>query len=1025
VLETQGPYELEPGPTPTQPALLTRLVERTQIDGLGRPVKRRRGTENTNVSTVRDVFTATYVDSGARSVTAKTLFDETGGTPRWRTDVAKLDALGRVIREEEPAAVGTRVTTREYDSSGLLVKVTVPDPQTGAARAYTLAYDGLGRIVRASSPLDSPIDTTYTGLSTVIEQKADAALARRKQVDTDSFGRVTAVTEGVTNRATALYTYDAVDRVAKIVDADGIATDLAYDMRGLRTQITRGQTTLRYGYDLDGNRTSLIHPTVGAYDPAKDVSRWTYDPLDRLATSTPALRDWTSAIAKRYGPDGTSEQRATTYTYDEPDHGFGTGRLTRVETPVLTTSFHYTPEGQVSKEKRTWSIAPLGVVWSHTSEQTATYGPTGNVLTVAHPDGQTTSRWSYDDRGRDARVDVTGGITTFASLTRNASGFLTQRNTPVTNLRQTWTRDAEGRVTASEIKGTWGCSPSTSCPFTTIAGETLVFDALGDVFSVLDRGRGDLLRFAYDERDQLIAANTHGNSHYVATLQYSTAGKLSKAKVTSDLPDAGVTNRDVSYDYARRGSTDTADPDAVRALRDVLSNAEIATLVYDASGNLKSKTAPGSSDTFTYDGHDRLREAVNGAGCSEIYYYDHSGDRALTHRTGCGTAATVRHHFGGTELFHTAPGVVSKSTVDVAFARSPVLRVTRAAGSSATVEHLFHGVLGSLLATTNTAGQGTSRFGYGAFGEVLYAEGPEAAKFDHRFNGKADDAATKLRYYGARYYDPLTLTWTQADPLYRFLPEAGLLEPRRMSLYMFSLNNPVRFVDPDGRSVGGVLGGIAAGAAEGVRTVVKKAAAAAGGELLAWMTGLGVVEGVAVGAAVGLVALVFVIPRAENEVPLNCGDYNHHCWQKYTERLVAANQKVEAAKAARREAIRARAQELAKPAGTRIHLFRGVTQLHEGYENATRGIAVPIGGHDDPHLHNGGDTESIFTSWTTLEHVAEDFALKSGQGVVLDSWFTKSRLVPSPDEHTEGEILVVGPVTGAGVRVVPEGSDQW
>src|SRR5690606_35041633 len=64
--------------------------------------------------------------------------------------------------------------------------------------------------------------------------------------------------------------------------------------------------------------------------------------------------------------------------------------------------------------------------------------------------------------------------------------------------------------------------------------------------------------------------------------------------------------------------------------------------------------------------------------------------------------------------------------------------------------------------------------------------------------GKEHDQLTDLYYYGFRYFDPLSLTWTQADPLYRFVPDLAYDEPRRMNLYVFSLQNPLRFVDPNG-----------------------------------------------------------------------------------------------------------------------------------------------------------------------------------------------------------------------------------
>jgi RHS repeat-associated protein len=69
----------------------------------------------------------------------------------------------------------------------------------------------------------------------------------------------------------------------------------------------------------------------------------------------------------------------------------------------------------------------------------------------------------------------------------------------------------------------------------------------------------------------------------------------------------------------------------------------------------------------------------------------------------------------------------------------------------------------------------------------------------NHINGKEHDQLTSLSYYGYRFYDRLTLSWTQADPLYRFVPDLAWDEPRRANLYSFSLNNPLRYYDPDGR----------------------------------------------------------------------------------------------------------------------------------------------------------------------------------------------------------------------------------
>ncbi len=97
-----------------------------------------------------------------------------------------------------------------------------------------------------------------------------------------------------------------------------------------------------------------------------------------------------------------------------------------------------------------------------------------------------------------------------------------------------------------------------------------------------------------------------------------------------------------------------------------------------------------------------------------------------------------------------------------------------------------------------------------------------------------------------------------------------------------------------------------------------------------------------------------------------------------------------------------------------IVLFRGVHALHPDLPNAKMGIAMPIGGHSNPKLHNLGNNKSIFTSWTTNIWFANSFACRKGKGgIILTKKFHISRLVPSMDAFAQGEWLVAGVVKGA------------
>jgi RHS repeat-associated protein len=72
------------------------------------------------------------------------------------------------------------------------------------------------------------------------------------------------------------------------------------------------------------------------------------------------------------------------------------------------------------------------------------------------------------------------------------------------------------------------------------------------------------------------------------------------------------------------------------------------------------------------------------------------------------------------------------------------------------------------------------------------------------FSGKELDQATGLMYFGARYYDGRQSQWLSPDPIlskqFSGGRSGGILIPRNLSAYTYAFNNPVKLVDPDGRT---------------------------------------------------------------------------------------------------------------------------------------------------------------------------------------------------------------------------------
>jgi len=79
------------------------------------------------------------------------------------------------------------------------------------------------------------------------------------------------------------------------------------------------------------------------------------------------------------------------------------------------------------------------------------------------------------------------------------------------------------------------------------------------------------------------------------------------------------------------------------------------------------------------------------------------------------------------------------------------------------------------------------------------------------FSGKELDTETGLYYYGARYLNPRTSMWISADPaLGEYVPQAGkgsdglpgfggVYNAINKHVYAYTHNNPLKYVDPDGR----------------------------------------------------------------------------------------------------------------------------------------------------------------------------------------------------------------------------------
>jgi len=101
--------------------------------------------------------------------------------------------------------------------------------------------------------------------------------------------------------------------------------------------------------------------------------------------------------------------------------------------------------------------------------------------------------------------------------------------------------------------------------------------------------------------------------------------------------------------------------------------------------------------------------------------------------------------------------------------------------------------LGSTSLITDLDGNVVQHVEYVPYGEVFIEERNNIWNTPYLFNAKELDEETGLYYYGARYYDPRVSNWLSADPLQEKYPG--------ISTYCYTVANPVRLIDPDGKDI--------------------------------------------------------------------------------------------------------------------------------------------------------------------------------------------------------------------------------
>ncbi len=798
-------------------------VKRTIIDGLGRPLDVYVTTEEVSPAVgyrEKRIKRMSYVDTAPQRVIEEDKIDWEGANYTWTETT--FDGSGRVVKRDELRAGPHHIDTFLYDEQGNLDTLTTNDPSVddGSTVVYDYKFDPLDRVIGIERPDGAGVEWSYDGLTATRREVGDSGPLAETRTTTDVFGRLVRVDEvlvaGTPGVATTLYQYDANDNVKQVTNPDLIITAMTHDLASRRTSITRGARTWKYTYDRNGNMLTERVPLAAGMDPVIDGPRYTvstgYDALDRPTSRTAGPRELTSGAT---GQQTEFAIGAIAFSYDTGATN-AVGRLVSAKRASGTTStfcpapcnhwlrsFDYDARGNVKSDTLAFNLQPsLGasVLIKDSRTITRAFNPSGGVVQETHGDGSgtggltgaTVTTTSYDERGLPQELLWTnapplGLYGVLATATRNAPGALTQI---ASNLaKQDWVYDSIGRVVSMTAKST----PVLPVPAVEIKEEWEYFATDDPALLTSSRGTDvQTFSFSFDDRHQLTDASAVDAQFYEGHFGYSNGGRVTSAEVASDEAPVAPP-RNVTYQYL--SADPVVDPEAPKRL--MTGAAQFMVYGYDIAGNVTSRDEDGVAPfdfTFLYDGEDQQRLVTStAAGQSELYHYDHTGARILA-VTRQGTAVTkVRLWHGSLEVEYSPTGAPVETLTHVGLG-VPIARIE----NHAVARRLVHGQLGHMLGAFNNDGTALeSAFFYGPFGEIL-SEAGSSGDYSRRFNGKEHDQLADLYYYGKRYFDPLSLTWTQADPVFRFAPDLAWDQPRLSNLYTFDLNNPVRYLDPDG-----------------------------------------------------------------------------------------------------------------------------------------------------------------------------------------------------------------------------------
>jgi RHS repeat-associated protein len=314
------------------------------------------------------------------------------------TQQFQYDAIGNLTKSTDQLGQATQYT---YDSHNLLTGITYADGSTvtytydahrnlvtatDASGVTTFTYDLADRLTKVTYPSGKFVAYSYNALGQRMQMTtSDSATVSYTY---DPLGRLSTLTDGsgnpivtyaynaigllsqenMGNGASTTYTYDAERRLISLVNSGPGATVISsfayvYNSLGMPVSVTTPSGTTTYGYDADGQLTSVNLPGGDTFAYQYDAAGNRVSVTDNGVTAA-----YTTTNMNEYTGAGT-----TSYTHN------AAGQVTSMTNATGTTSYSYNAAGQLVSV-----IAP-------TDTFTYQYDALGNLLSSTHNGAVTTN----------------------------------------------------------------------------------------------------------------------------------------------------------------------------------------------------------------------------------------------------------------------------------------------------------------------------------------------------------------------------------------------------------------------------------------------------------------------------------------------------------------------------------------------------------------------------------------------------------------------------------------------------------